>query len=158
MKPVPIWSYECRLAAELGSAGRVRDFVSTHLIAHQLGALVQDVELVASELATNAVIHARTAFAVTLSGTDEGVLLSVCDGSVAMPVGTVPAALQSNGRGLTIVAAFSSAWGVVADDCGSKSIWATFATPASEAHDLAESATAAPTGRGVLDATQSSRL
>ena len=57
-----LWSHETVLAAEPGSAAKARAFVLQHLAEHRLLYLVDDVRMVASELATNAVLHARTAF------------------------------------------------------------------------------------------------
>ena len=45
-----------------------------------LSHLVGDLQLVVSELATNAMVHAATSFEVTLTGSLESVLLEVLDG------------------------------------------------------------------------------
>ena len=56
------WSHETHLAAEAISASQARVFVSRHLLAHDLANLVDDVRVVVSELATNAMLHAQTPF------------------------------------------------------------------------------------------------
>ena len=66
------WSHETVLAPEPISAALARDFVYVHLVAHDLFPLVEDVRLVVSELATNAVAHAQTPFRVTLSSANGG--------------------------------------------------------------------------------------
>jgi two-component sensor histidine kinase len=123
------WSHQVDLAAEPTSAGLARDFVSLHLISHNLLDLVQDIRLVVSELATNALLHAQTPFAVTLSMTGGMVLLTLQDGSQLLPVHSAPATTDPNGRGLMIVELLSHEWGTSADEGGSKSVWASFLVP-----------------------------
>ena len=60
------WSYETEFAAEPSSASQARAFVARHLLAHELPGLVDDVQQVASELATNAMAHAKTPITVVL--------------------------------------------------------------------------------------------
>ena len=129
MNERPRWSHEVVLAAQPASAATARVFVATHLVRHELVGLVEDVRLVASELATNALTHARTSFAVALSATDGSVLLAVRDSSMSMPVMMVARGMDLGGRGLTIVAVLSHAWGVATDERGHKSVWASFAIP-----------------------------
>ncbi|MDX6300715.1 MAG: hypothetical protein QOF53_1929, partial [Nocardioidaceae bacterium] len=83
--------------------------------------------LVASELATNAVVHAQTAFTVTLGTLDETVLLTVRDRSGALPARRCAQAMDASGRGLKIVDIVSLAWGITQDPEGSKAVWASFA-------------------------------
>ena len=81
----------------------------------------------ASELATNALVHAQTAFTVTLSEANETVMLTVRDDSSSVPVRGAHHVMHSDGRGLGIVALVSLDWGVRVDD-GSKTVWASFGT------------------------------
>jgi hypothetical protein len=82
-----------------------------------------DVQLVVSELATNAVIHAGTPFSVSVSSDGSVMRIAVSDWSAIRPVlrDGSPAALS--GRGLRLVAAVSSAWGVDPSPDG-KTVWA----------------------------------
>lgn len=120
------WSHQVDLAAEPASAGLARDFVSLQLISHNLLDLVQDIRLVVSELATNALLHAQTPFVVTLSMTGGMVLLTLQDGSQLLPIQSAPSVTDLNGRGLMIVELLSHEWGISTDDGGSKSVWASF--------------------------------
>ena len=120
------WSHETTLAAEPASAARARDFVRLHLVALHPGDLVDDVRLVVSELATNAVVHAGTPFAVTLSSVDECIHLVLRDGSPSIPVRSTPDLMDMNGRGLMLVELLSQEWGVTIDHDGVKSVWAHF--------------------------------
>jgi anti-sigma regulatory factor (Ser/Thr protein kinase) len=123
---VPSWCYETTLAAQPVSAPRARAFVCRHLVAHGLGYLVDPVRLVVSELATDAVVHARGSFTVTLSCTERTVLLEVRDKA---PEPRVPAQVQRTGlsqRGVRIVQIISTDWGVVSDGPGVLTVWASF--------------------------------
>ena len=122
----PSWSHETTLIARPVSAPRARAFVCRHLIQHGVAYLVDPVRLVVSELATNAIVHARSSFTVMLSGTDRTLTLAV---RAEQPVSLVPAQLQRtelSTRGRKIVELFSSAWGVVSDEPGSATVWASF--------------------------------
>ena len=103
-----------------------RRFVREHLTGHDLPLLVDDVTLVASELATNALRHAGTEFTVTIPAFADAVVLAVEDGSLSMPVLVDAAVDDVVGRGMTIVDVVSSDWGVVVDADVGKSVWAAF--------------------------------
>ena len=128
MNEVVDWSHETVLAAEPVSASKARAFISESLAAHDLHHLVEDVRLVVSELATNAVQHARTPFVVTLWATDGVVRLGIRDGSSWPAVRSASQLTDLGGRGLVIVEQLSHEWGSSTDDSGSKSVWATFVT------------------------------
>src|SRR4029077_18535637 len=88
------------------------------------GILLQDSQLVVSEVATNAVVHARSAFSVLARREGSGVRLSVCDLSTAEPVlGSSPDVLAPSGRGLRLVDDITSRWGVDRTRAG-KTVWA----------------------------------
>lgn len=120
------WSHTTTLEATPISASQARAFVTHHLVDHRLLHLVDPVRLVASELATNALVHAQTAFSVTLSASDTRVLLTVRDHSLAPPERRAPQALADAGRGLEIVDMVSLKWGINEDGARSKAVWASF--------------------------------
>src|SRR5512144_118320 len=126
MGRIPDWSHQTVLKGEPTIASKARDFVCLHLVAHSLLYLVEDIRLVVSELATNAMVHARTPFTVTLSAGDCTVLLAVQDGSTTVPVKAVPQVTDMRGRGLVLVEQLSREWGANTDGAGSKSVWASF--------------------------------
>jgi two-component sensor histidine kinase len=70
-------------------------------------------------------IHAQTAFTLTLSEANETVLLTVRDNSKSVPVQRDSAAMEPGGLGLKIVNLLSLDWGVDVED-GSKTTWASF--------------------------------
>ena len=122
------WAYETELAAELVSASSARDCICSHLGEHDLPHLAHDMRLVVSELATNAVRHARPPFTVTLRSDGTTVLLSVRDGSSAVPVKATAGDMDAGGRGPAIVDELSHDWGVIHGPGETKSVWASFGT------------------------------
>ena len=121
------WSHQAAFEATPRSASQVRSFVVRHLEDHGLEHLVEPVRLAASELATNALVHAQTTFVVTLEGGERVVLLTVRDDSLSLPARRAAQVLDSTGRGLEIVDIVSSDWGIDTDAAGSKAVWAAFA-------------------------------
>jgi anti-sigma regulatory factor (Ser/Thr protein kinase) len=121
------WFDDLELAVQPVSASKARAFVRHHLIAQGLAHLIDDVTLVVSELATNAMMHAQTPFKVSLQAFEQTLLLKVEDGSRTGLVRVAAAqALDTSGRGLTIVALLSRAWGAKAHPDGGKTVWAEF--------------------------------
>jgi anti-sigma regulatory factor (Ser/Thr protein kinase) len=127
MPEATLWSHQTQLPAEVQSVPRARHFVCTLLIDHRFLNLVEDVRLVVSELATNAIRHANTSFTVTLERLDRSVLLTVTDGSPVPPAQPVTDLLHTGGRGLSIVGLVSGDWGVTRRPGAGKSVWASFA-------------------------------
>jgi hypothetical protein len=84
---------------------------------------VADAALVVTELATNAVVHARSDFVVTLSLRPGAVRISVRDGSVDVPVRRDLTVVEMSGRGVALVAALASRWGTDLHGDG-KVVWA----------------------------------
>jgi anti-sigma regulatory factor (Ser/Thr protein kinase) len=85
---------------------------------------VRWMELVTSELATNAVRHARTAFLVELSIDDDEATVSVRDGVATPPRLREIDVPDPGGRGLVIISRSSTSWGVDAYGTG-KRVWCT---------------------------------
>ncbi|HSK25708.1 MAG TPA: ATP-binding protein [Jiangellales bacterium] len=78
--------------------------------------------LLVSELATNAVEHARTEMCVGLTPLPQGVLLTVSDQNRGHPSPRGYSDSAVDGRGLRLVDSLSTRWGVVADSEG-KTVW-----------------------------------
>ena len=120
------WLHRTEFAADASSASEARAFVTLHLLDHDLGHLVDDVQVVVSELATNAMLHAQTPFMVILRALNGSVRLEVQDGSQVEPILVMARGLDTGGRGVAIVNALSRDWGVIANTSGGKSVWAEF--------------------------------
>ncbi len=85
--------------------------------------LLEDAKLVVSELATNAVIHARTPFSIEIRPAGSSVRLSVRDGSRERPSLRHEDRLAPSGRGLRLIDMLAANWGVeIAQD--GKAVWA----------------------------------
>jgi anti-sigma regulatory factor (Ser/Thr protein kinase) len=114
----------CQFPAELDAPGKAR-----HLVADALGAwghgglLLDDAQLVVTELATNAVVHARSPFTVVAEARGCGVRLSVHDVSPVQPTLRDQEVMAFSGRGLHLVAAIAVDWGVERTAAG-KAVWA----------------------------------
>ena len=70
-----VWVRDIELPDHASSASRARAFVGLHLVGNDLAYLADDIQLVVSELATNALTHAHTAFTVTLAAYAHSLLL-----------------------------------------------------------------------------------
>lgn len=110
-----------RFRAEPASPGDARRFVGSVLDRHGVDSL--DARLLTSELATNAVRHARTDFTVRVALWDGRLRVEVRDSNTRLPrtESGLPGDATS-GRGLSLVDVIAPAWGVEALEEG-KSVW-----------------------------------
>ena len=83
--------------------------------------LVDAAELMTSELVTNCVRHAHTAFELVVHDQGE-VRVEVSDSGAGCPRPLSPGEHDPTGRGLRIVEALSDAWGVIPRNEG-KTVW-----------------------------------
>lgn len=83
---------------------------------------------VVSEIVTNAILHARTPFVVSVSSEPAAIRVEVTDGSSSFPARRDYDPTQPAGRGLTIVDAMADRWGVAALPTG-KTVWFEMVRP-----------------------------
>ncbi|MGN6160298.1 MAG: ATP-binding protein [Marmoricola sp.] len=95
-----------------------------------------DVELVVSELVTNAVRYGAGDIALDVTLTEGQAVIAVHDGSQEVPVLRRPDRVTSGGRGLRIVAEVATDWGVSLTALG-KTVWCLVATGATPPGDQA---------------------
>jgi anti-sigma regulatory factor (Ser/Thr protein kinase) len=107
-----------------GEVASARRFVTAVL--KRWGCDSSDVILAVGELASNAILHARTHFTVILSLAEETLTLGVADHNPRLPVAIEPPPGALSGRGLMLVRAVSRAWGVRAQTPDGKQVWAEF--------------------------------
>jgi len=81
-----------------------------------------DAVALVSELATNAVIHARTPFTITVSRDGDTIRVGVHDRSAVSPRRRAYGLDATTGRGLRLVATIASNWGIDAEP-GGKVVW-----------------------------------
>ncbi|NLT54886.1 MAG: SpoIIE family protein phosphatase [Actinomycetales bacterium] len=118
LDPVPREVRDCRrfVVTTMGSWGEGEE-------------LTEITELLASELVTNSVRHARTSVALTLSHGADGVVVEVKDLGGATPRHRAAAVDDEGGRGLMLVAALSSSWGTRVLPDGGKAVWCRLSRP-----------------------------
>ncbi|MEV4347495.1 ATP-binding protein [Actinoplanes sp. NPDC049596] len=118
-----------RLPPVPSSAAGARGLLGEACLMWGLNHLRDNARLVASELAANAIRHAGTEFDVVCSYAGRYLRISVRDGSQAMPRVVEPDGTSGgivragSGRGMPIVAAASTHWGVTRLPAG-KNVWA----------------------------------
>jgi hypothetical protein len=93
-----------------------------------------DAVALVSELATNAVIHARTRFTIVVSREGETIRVGVHDLSAVIPRRREWGVDATTGRGLRLVATLSSRWGIDAET-GGKVVW--FEVPGEGSREVA---------------------
>jgi anti-sigma regulatory factor (Ser/Thr protein kinase) len=135
----PSYVSRLALAALPGSVATARRHVRHVLHLWEFPQLIDTVELVVSELGTNAVKatglmtddlgygalrHGLRAICVRLSMTGQQATVEVWDSSPALPRLDVSGPDAEGGRGLFLVAALSKAWGVHRPVTGGKVVWA----------------------------------
>lgn len=120
--PQPV-SAELTLSGVTASVPLARRFVRSTLQSWERDGLIETAVLVVSELATNAVLHARSAFTVTVVLDEHGGLrIEVLDGSPKLPLRRAASRGATTGRGLAIVQGLVTDWGSEPLETG-KRIW-----------------------------------
>ncbi len=113
-------------AADPTSCSQARAFVRDSLASMGIDSKVADVAvLVASELVTNAVLHAHAGPVVTVHNEKTAVRIEVEDSSEMFPLVRGYSTDAVTGRGLDVIEASASNWGVVTTQNG-KTVWAEF--------------------------------
>ncbi|HVF05309.1 MAG TPA: SpoIIE family protein phosphatase [Frankiaceae bacterium] len=131
-RPAPPREARIRLDGEPSSVGAVRGFLRRVLASWRMDELLADgtVELLASELATNALFHGISPVTVIARYDGNAVRVEVGDGSRELPAPRDALLTDEGGRGLHLVAELSSDWGTLATLDG-KRVW--FEVPAAPA-------------------------
>ena len=105
-----------------------REFALGVLGRWRLADLAAPVELVVSELVTNAVRHAGTSMTLRLTRVPQGVLVEVDDAGGGRPHVVAPLRRSAGGHGLAIVERLADAWGHEERGDG-KTVWARLRLP-----------------------------
>ena len=109
---------EQTFAPEVGEIRAARRFVASYAPE----GIRDEVTLVASELVTNAIEHARTPVTVRVEVTGDIIRVEVADSSAIVPTITELVRDGAHGRGLHLVDALSKRWGVESNEHG-KLVW-----------------------------------
>lgn len=118
------------LPRALTSVRLARGFVAEKLAEWDLGEISDDALLVASELAANAITHAESECRIRLSLKRTSFRIDVFDTGAGTPEPQPASAVLEHGRGLHLVAAITSAWGLEVVPGFGKLVWAELARPA----------------------------
>jgi anti-sigma regulatory factor (Ser/Thr protein kinase) len=112
---------------DAGAPGEARRLVAKALRQWGHGPeLSESIGLVVSELATNAVMHARSPFSVLARSDEHVIRISVRDASAVMPQLREVGPAEGPGIGLQMVDALAGTWGVEVT-AGGKAVWAQLA-------------------------------
>jgi phosphoserine phosphatase RsbU/P len=103
--------YSAQFPEEPDSVPRARHWTADVLARCELSRLVDTACLLISELATNALGHARSPYEVTIEVNDFQVLVEVMDHSPEMPVKAVSGRSEFGGRGLLFLESLATSWG-----------------------------------------------
>jgi anti-sigma regulatory factor (Ser/Thr protein kinase) len=120
----PFASAALTLSAAPESVSSARRFVRTALTDLDAPEACDDAVALVSELATNAVIHARTVYTIVVSRDANSARVGVHDLSTVVPRQRASGSDALTGRGLRLVASISSDWGVDLVTRG-KGVWFT---------------------------------
>jgi len=121
------YSASLQLAGRLDGAPVARKFATARCRDWHCTGVVDDAALVVSELVTNAVTHAQSSCELRLRLSGGVLRIEVADAGKGTPDPLAPDAGDEHGRGLLIVSALSTAWGVQNGLDGRKIVWAELA-------------------------------
>ena len=129
----PVVTLHVDLAASTRAPSQARALVASALNGAAGPVLDEDTihsaQLVASELVTNAVLHARTELHLGICHDDHSLLIAVTDGAPQIPLRLVDPAIEEaeaeeSGRGMLIVASLANDFGWRSrDDVPGKIMW-----------------------------------
>jgi DNA-binding NarL/FixJ family response regulator len=104
------------------SAPRIGRRLIRNLLIHRDQALVADIELLVSELITNAVVHASSSPQLEVRLSTQSIHVAVHDAEPSLPELRVPDSGRPGGRGLHLLSTLASRWGTDPSDTG-KVVW-----------------------------------
>jgi DNA-binding NarL/FixJ family response regulator len=112
------------LPQELTSVRTARQFVNDMLDEWKIDKLRDDALLVVSELTANAITHAESACLLRLSVTEATLRIEVVDTGDGTPEPQPSSNTEEHGRGLHLITALTSAWGMEVIPGEGKLVWA----------------------------------
>ncbi len=125
-----------RFRCQPESVTAARRFVR-HVLRDQSREIVEAVELMACELATNCVRHAHTDFELAIESQGQ-IRVEVRDTGQGRPEPRSPTPREPSGRGLRIVEAMSDTWGIIQSPSG-KTVWFTLAQQLRASNEVSSS-------------------
>jgi anti-sigma regulatory factor (Ser/Thr protein kinase) len=104
-----------------GSAAEVRSFLRGRLGPDD--PRTANAVWLASEIATNAILHARSSFRVTVELGGDVMRVAISDDNPTLPVLSTSDSSATSGRGLSIIEAVADRWGVESTPDTGKTVW-----------------------------------
>jgi anti-sigma regulatory factor (Ser/Thr protein kinase) len=121
-------AFELEIAARPSEVGRIRRAIRAAVVRYGLDETHADLmQLVASELVMNAVLHGGPPVIVQLSIEPNNTVLEVYDGGPGMPAMSQDDDPAHARRGLRVVEGMCSDWGIIPDQRGGKTVWCAIA-------------------------------
>jgi DNA-binding NarL/FixJ family response regulator len=120
---------ELDLPRSLTSAHAAREFVARKVAEWQLSPILDDALLVTSELAANAITHAESSCKLRVSLSPTSLRIDVLDTGSGTPEPQPTSSTAEHGRGLHLVDALTTAWGLELVPGEGKLVWAELARP-----------------------------
>lgn len=118
------WWYSLDIAPQPWMVGLVRNSLRTALHRHQRHELADTACLLASEVVTNGIAHTHQPISVHMLWTNDRLRVSVRDASPWLPRVRRASEDDEGGRGLHLIQALASAWGVIREPYGpGKRVW-----------------------------------
>lgn len=110
------------LLPEPRAAGTARHFVFDQLKPLVPDDVAETAMLLTSELVTNVIVHARTPMRLDVDLTDDSIRVAVVDDAPRQPALRRAHDARLTGRGMNLVAALATEWGVEPSPTG-KTVW-----------------------------------
>jgi CheY-like chemotaxis protein/anti-sigma regulatory factor (Ser/Thr protein kinase) len=140
------------LGPQVSDVAIARRFVNERCREWGCGEVVEDAELVVSELVTNALIHGESRCELRAGLSDAALRLQVVDQGEGMPDPQSAGDTDEHGRGLVLVSALCAAWGVEVLPDDGKIVWAELLRPLRDPGD------GDPPGEGPSDVPESDEI
>ena len=134
-----------QLGPDTRDVGRARQFLAEQCRRWDCGDITEDALLVATELVTNALVHAGSRCHLSARLASGVLRLEVRDEGPGVPDPRETSGTDESGRGLLLVSVLCSAWGVDATGGRGKVVWAELAAPEERSRQSGPGAVA---GRG----------
>jgi anti-sigma regulatory factor (Ser/Thr protein kinase) len=119
----PMPNFQIELEPVPASARRARELVARCAEAFERTPHAELAQLIVTELVANSVRHAGPPIFVGCEPTEEGLKITVRDGSFGHPVMQQAQPTDERGRGVRLIDALSDRWGVDDHPDGTKSVW-----------------------------------
>jgi CheY-like chemotaxis protein/anti-sigma regulatory factor (Ser/Thr protein kinase) len=115
---------QAQFEGDVSTVPHAREFVRSTLDKWGAVHLSDEASLIVTELATNAVLHANSAYEVRLRRSGGVVRIEVADRDSGTPEPQPFSATAESGRGIVLVSAISASWGIDTEPGQGKVTWA----------------------------------